>query len=478
MCGVERPRILWAPPEERAESDCACPGAGAPPEPELPEPSSGLWERVPDLFWAPLPDGHRAVFNPWGRAGVVVLNRPAVALLDGFRRPRRLDGGPAHQMAALELLRPAGRGDVVPRPAASSPALTAWLHVTNACNLRCTYCYVAKTHESMDETTGLAAVEAIFRAARRHGFRAVKLKYAGGEPTLNFPLVVRLHQHARNLASRHGVALRAVLLSNGVALRPSVLAWLRDQSVRLMISLDGIGPTHDVQRPFAGGQGSFDRVVRGIEAAVAHNIVPHLSITVTAATADHVAAVVDFALDHELPFNLNFYRDHTVRAPAGAWRADEERLIRGVRAAFARIEARLPRRRLIDALVDRSAFDTPHTLACGAGHHYLVVDHRGRVARCHMEIERPIADVWADDPLGAVRAHGEGFVNLPVDEMAECRTCPWRYWCAGGCPLLTFRVTGRSDVKSPYCHVYRALYPHVVRLEGLRLVKWGTPLPT
>ncbi|MDQ7028793.1 MAG: SPASM domain-containing protein [Ardenticatenia bacterium] len=287
--------------------------------------------------------------------------------------------------------------------------------------------------------------------------------------------MTRLHEHARRLAAQHDLALRAVVLSNGVALSPRLLAWLREQDVRLMISLDGVGTPHDVQRPLINGQGSFGPVMRGIDAALSHGIVPHLSITVTAATADHVAEAVDFALDHDLPFNLNFYRDYANTGDARAWRADDERLIRGVRAAFARIEARLPRRRLIDALVDRSAFDAPHTRACGAGHHYLVVDHRGRVARCHMEIERPITHVWAEDPLEPVRTRGEGFHNVPVDEKAECRTCTWRYWCAGGCPLLTFRVTGRNDVKSPYCHVYRALYPHVVRLEGLRLLKWGTP---
>ncbi len=50
--------------------------------------------------------------------------------------------------------------------------LTAWLHVTNACNLRCPYCYVNKSAEGMDEPTGRAAVEAVIRSAIEHGFPA------------------------------------------------------------------------------------------------------------------------------------------------------------------------------------------------------------------------------------------------------------------------------------------------------------------
>jgi uncharacterized protein len=139
------------------------------------------------------------------------------------------------------------------------------------------------------------------------------------------------------------------------------------------------------------------------------------------------------------------------------------------------LEANLPRRRLIDALVERSAFDAPHDYPCGAGRNYLVVDHYGRVARCQMEIEQAVTDVLAEDPLALVQRHMGGFQNTSANEKEGCRDCAWRYWCAGGCPLLTYRVTGRSDVKSPYCNVYQALYPDVLRLEALRLMKWHAP---
>lgn len=49
----------------------------------------------------------------------------------------------------------------------------------------------------------------------------------------------------------------------------------------------------------------------------------------------------------------------------------------------------------------------------------------------------------------------------------------WRYWCAGGCPVATFAATGRYDVKSPNCGIYKAIYPEALKLEGLRLLKYG-----
>jgi hypothetical protein len=38
---------------------------------------------------------------------------------------------------------------------------------------------------------------------------------------------------------------------------------------------------------------------------------------------------------------------------------------------------------------------------------------------------------------------------------------------------LTFRENSRYNTKSPNCKIYKALYPEVVRLEGLRLLKYA-----
>jgi uncharacterized protein len=59
-----------------------------------------------------------------------------------------------------------------------------------------------------------------------------------------------------------------------------------------------------------------------------------------------------------------------------------------------------------------------------------------------------------------------------VIEKEGCKTCEWKNWCAGGCPLATHRATGRYDVKSPNCNIYKALFPEALRLEGLRLLKY------
>ena len=466
-CADERPpAILWSPVNEGAEDDCACVGSSAAPSPMPPLDAAALWQRPAGLYRTPLPADHELVYNPDGLAAVAVLNRPARQALDAFATPRPLTDPTARQLAALGLLAPSCTPEDKIRD--TQHTLTAWLHVTDACNLRCSYCYVAKSGGAMDAETGRAAIDAVLRSALRHGFRAIKLKYAGGEPTLRFPLIQTLHAHAQRLAAENELELQAVVLSNGVHLPDALLDWLVTNRVRLMVSLDGIGASHDAQRPTPDGRGSADRVTRNIDRALAHGLRPTLSITVTAHNADHLVPVVAFALERDLPFNLNFVREPGV-GQVGNLSYSDDHLIAGVQAAFAVIEAALPRHRLIDGLVDRAAFTGPHEYPCGAGRNYLVIDTRGRVARCQMEMGRPVSDVWADDPLSAVRADERGFQNRPVERREVCRSCTWRHWCAGGCPLLAHR-SGQDD-RSPYCQVYRALLPAALRLEGLRLLK-------
>ncbi len=90
-----------------------------------------------------------------------------------------------------------------------------------------------------------------------------------------------------------------------------------------------------------------------------------------------------------------------------------------------------------------------------------------------MEIERTLGTIFRDDPLRLVIEDRAGVLNLVSDEKEGCKDCTWRYWCSGGCSVATFRATGRYDVKSPNCNIYRAIYPQALRLEALRLLKYA-----
>lgn len=428
--------------------------------------------------------GHWAAFNPEGDGGVVVLNALARGILRCFAEPATVADVRAAVPAAADeadevvrRLRHAGlihRPGCPPRPGPRAPeTLTAWLHVSNACNLRCPYCYVHKTSAGMDEPTGRASIDAVLASAAAHGFRAVKLKYAGGEASLNGRLVLKLDAYARERAAERGLALDAVLLSNGVVLRPAFVDALAAAGVRVMISLDGVGAAHDSQRPFRRGHGSFRFVEKTIAQLLAAGHPPHLSITITMRNAAGIADAVRFALDRGLTFNLNFFRDNECAADFTDLRYTESAMIAGMLAAFEVIAERVPPWSLLGSVLDRGQLLEARSRPCGVGQDYVVITHEGQVAKCHMELERTIGDVFRDDPVELVRRDTRTTLNLLVEDKEGCRDCSWRHWCAGGCPVATFAATGRYDVKSPNCGIYKAIYPEALRLEGLRLLKYA-----
>lgn len=424
-----------------------------------------------------LDEQHCLVFNPLGNAGVILLNQMALTFLQVFNTPRPLAGAgetaaelaAARKLVRLGLLQP--EGTRLNQQKGRPTTLTAWLHVTNACNLRCPYCYLHKTPEQMELAHGRQAIAAIFRSAAQQQFGRVKIKYAGGEATLNLKTVLALHRYAAELAAAEEMELEGVILSNGVAFHQPVITAVKAAGLRVMISLDGVGAVHDGQRPFINGNGSFRHLERSLDLLQANGLTPSISITITSRNLPHLAQTVRYLLGRKLPFSLNFYRENECATAFTDLAYADQEIIAAMQAAFAQIEADLPAHSLLGTILDRTRLDRPHDRPCGVGQTYMVIDQNGRVAKCHMEIEKPITDVHAADPLALIRADTIHLQNPAVEEKEGCRDCHWRFWCAGGCPALTYRTTGRYDIKSPNCHIYQALFPAVLRLEGLRLLR-------
>jgi uncharacterized protein len=375
------------------------------------------------------------------------------------------------RLLGADLVHPAG---TEPKPRfRESRELTVWMHVTNACNLACPYCYVSKSREAMDEATATETVDALVRSAVEHGFTSIRLKYAGGEASLNAAVLFALHDHALTRCAEAGLELSAVLLSNGVAISDALARHLLDRRIAVMVSLDGIGAAHDVQRPTLGGRPSFILVKRSIDRLRAAGAAPHLSITITGRNVEGVAAVVRFALDRNLTFSFNFFRDNACSAGVAGLQYEEQAMIDGLLAAFAVIEEMLPPWSVLGSVLDRGQLLQPRQKSCGVGDDYVVVDQHGRIAQCHMELGTTLGDVRHVDPVRAVRADGTPIKNLLVDDKVGCRDCTWRHWCSGGCAVATLAATGRFDVRSPNCRIYKTIYPEAVRLEGLRLLEFA-----
>jgi uncharacterized protein len=469
----------------RSCEDCACPVSRERSERrQLAEPPIGELVHARDVLELPLDGAHSVLFGPLGNGGVVVVNEAARDIFRSFRQSctiadvvraghdQKVAASVVGRLIEQELIHQPGREPTPQfRP---SRELTAWLHVTNACNLRCPYCYVHKSKEGMDHSIAHDAVDSLVRAAVDHGFRSLRLKYAGGEASLNAAVLLALHDHAIARCDETGLGLSAVLLSNGVAISDALASDLKARDIRVMISLDGIGAAHDAQRPTVAGRPSSVMVMRTVERLRSAGLAPHISITITSRNVATVATVVRFALERGLTFSFNFFRDNDCAAGVADLQYDEHAMVSGLRDAFAVIEELLPPWSVLGSVLDRGQLLEPRRRSCGVGDDYVVIDQNGQIAKCHMEIGATLGDVRTVDPVRAIHDDTTGVRNLLVEDKEGCRGCTWRHWCSGGCAVATFRTTGRFDVRSPNCNIYKAIYPEALRLEGLRVLRFAT----
>lgn len=147
------------------------------------------------------------------------------------------------------------------------------LKMHQRCNLACSYCYVYELadqtwrHRPRRMSEALVSVVAgrIAEHARAHDLDSVRIIFHGGEPLLSGPgpLVEALRKIRAAVPARTRVD--SWVQTNGTLLDEKTLDALVDLDIRVGVSLDGDEVTHDAERKYPSGRGSFNVVAQGLE---------------------------------------------------------------------------------------------------------------------------------------------------------------------------------------------------------------------
>lgn len=143
------------------------------------------------------------------------------------------------------------------------------LQVTQQCNLRCKYCaysgnYYNRTHtaERMCFDTAKKAID--FYLARSDRADQLCLSFYGGEPLLEFELIKKCSDYIIKHKGDRKVIYP--ITTNGTLLDQEKIEFLVKNNVSLMISLDGAKESHDANRKFTSGKGSFELIMKNLKA--------------------------------------------------------------------------------------------------------------------------------------------------------------------------------------------------------------------
>jgi uncharacterized protein len=390
------------------------------------------------------------------------------------------------ELAAVRAIGKTG----APKPATSKvipltpfPLTTMVLNVTNQCNLSCTYCYEygadkivdtenGKQPKFMTEETARDAVEFMLKESGSNPI--AYLTFFGGETLMNFPVLKRTVDYARQRAAECGKQVCFSLTTNATLLKPEIIEFLADNDIGVTVSIDGPAEIQDKFRVFSNGRGSYDLVAPKVkELLKRHRSRPiGARVTLASGTVDvrriytHLTEELGFTEVGFAPATSAPTRDHAISeggfddmlAQFSAL-ADEylEASVQGKYHGFSNVRETLEE-------IHRGM---SKAFPCGAGLGLMGVSTGGDVALCHRfagSDEHKLGSVRDGIDRGAQRAFLE---KHHIDAKTDCSRCWARPLCSGGCYHEAH--TRHGDTAKPnlhYCDWIRGWTDVCLRIYG------------
>lgn len=352
---------------------------------------------------------------------------------------------------------------------------------TFGCNLSCTYCYQEVFDPQARGLVSPAVVDAFFAYVDRfHGADSPRpyLTLFGGEPLVDTP--AHHDRLGRYLAGARARGLQVATVTNGYDLEAFVPALAGGAVKEVQVTIDGPQAIHDARRPHGSGRGTFERIVRGVDALVAAGVPVNLRVVADRENLPAVPALARLAEEKgwlDLPerrFKTQIGRNYELFGCAS-------RQARG--ALFDRVELWTEWTRLAEQHPVLRRFHRPRLH--GARH----LAETGELPVANLDACPAAKKEWAFAPDGGLYGCtatvgnpryrlGSFHPEIVRDEAAiapwrarstatipECRTCASAAICGGGCAALA-DAHGRG-VSGPDCRPVPELLGLGARYYGL-----------
>jgi uncharacterized protein len=348
------------------------------------------------------------------------------------------------------------------------------------CNLDCSYCFYLDKEKLYPGTRSWAMppdvleshIRQYIETHRTH--REILFAWQGGEPTL---LGVDYFRRAVELQKKYGEGRRIdnAFQTNGVLIDDEWARFLAENDFLVGISIDGPAHLHDPYRVDRGGQPTFARVMRGLDALKKHEVRFNTVTVVNALNAPHPLEVYEFLKSLGSTF-LQFIplveRDADGKVteqsvPSLAWGT----FLAGIFAAWVRADVGRIFVQLFDVALESWLF-LPQSLCffretCGSA---LALEHNGDLYSCDHFVNpvNRLGNIMSE-PMAALaqNAQQQAFGDAKRDTLPEyCKRCDYLFACHGECPKNRFIETpdgepGLNYLCAGYKHFFAGIDPYM-----------------
>lgn len=144
---------------------------------------------------------------------------------------------------------------------------TIHINVAQVCNLGCIYCYGVDGEYGMKgkmkEDTAIEIINYLVRSSNNQ--KKLRVVFFGGEPMLNFPLIKKTVCYCETIEKKSDIAFDYAIVTNGTKFSDETNKFLNEKKFDVTISFDGDRESHNKNRPFRNGSGSYDHILEKVK---------------------------------------------------------------------------------------------------------------------------------------------------------------------------------------------------------------------
>jgi len=333
-----------------------------------------------------------------------------------------------------------------------------------ACNFGCSYCFQDE-YAPAPGADGGPVLQAFFRYV--DSTFAGQRKYVtlfGGEPLLPSPSSRQLVDALVEGTVTRGLDLAVV--TNGYTLASYVPALARGRIREVQVTLDGTQTIHDHRRYLKGGGETFQRIVEGVDAALAAGLAVNLRSVLDRDNVESFGQLAHFAIDRgwtkdpkfktQIGRNYELHHCQVEQSRLYSRLSLYEDLFHLVERDPAILEFHRPAFSVSKFLFERGELPGPLFDACPATKTEWAFDYTGRIYPCTANVGKAGESIGTFFPEVRLEPSLVGpWEERDVLGISSCGECPVQLACGGGCGAVSKNREGRVD--APDCRPVKEL---------------------
>jgi uncharacterized protein len=374
------------------------------------------------------------------------------------------------------------------------------------CNLGCSYCFFLDKEELYEGSRFHMSDDDLDRYIKQlidaHSSPVVTVAWQGGEPTLMGLDFYRRAIEVQERYAKPGMRFENTLQTNGTLLTDEWCEFLKENDYLIGISIDGPQPLHDVNRVNKRGEGTFDKVMRGLRLLQKHEVEYNVLTTVNSVNGAFPLEVYRFLRDDVGTDWMQFipvvervdaegnpaFLDGTLVSDRSVGAEQFGRFLSVIFDEWVRKDVGQVYVQTFEATV-RNWMGLPSSgmcvfnETCGLG---VALEHNGDVYSCDHFVEPEylignIGETPMGDLVGSQRQYDFG-MDKRDDLPQYCLDCDVRFACHGECPKNRFIETPDGEPGLNYlCAGFKDFFHHVsdpmdVMVKTIKAGESGVPV--